>query len=153
MRRVGGARINDSRRIKLLSLSEPSAAPEAAADAPAEATGAAGPPLAEYDGWILNLSRGGVRLILEETVSVGQALMVHIGDDGEPDAVRRPARVVWVMQEPDGVIAGLEFSDGRSSGSSPSLAAMRVAGAAAVSEPPPAAADEPPDAAPGKAPG
>jgi PilZ domain-containing protein len=59
------------------------------------------------EGWALNVSRGGVRAILEEKVVLGQTFDVAIGTD---DLLQRPSRVVWVQEEPDGVIVGLEFT-------------------------------------------
>ena len=60
-----------------------------------------------HDGWALNVSRGGLRAILEEKVVLGQKFDVAIGTD---DVILRPSRVVWVQEEPDGVIVGLEFT-------------------------------------------
>ncbi|MBS2012177.1 MAG: PilZ domain-containing protein [Deltaproteobacteria bacterium] len=60
-----------------------------------------------HEGWALNVSRGGLRAILEEKVVLGQKFDVAIGTD---DVIRRPSRVVWVQEEPDGVIVGLEFT-------------------------------------------
>ena len=62
---------------------------------------------ATFDGWALNVSRGGLRAILEEKVVLGQKLDVAIGTD---EVMLRPSRVVWVQEEPDGVIVGLEFT-------------------------------------------
>lgn len=59
------------------------------------------------DGWALNVSRGGLRAILEEKVILGQKFDVTLGTE---DVLTRPARVVWVQEEPDGVIVGLEFT-------------------------------------------
>ena len=59
-----------------------------------------------FEGWALNVSRGGVRAILEEKVVLGQRFDVTIGTD---DALVRQSRVVWVQEEPDGVIVGIEF--------------------------------------------
>jgi PilZ domain len=59
------------------------------------------------EGWALNVSRGGLRVILEEKVTLGQAFEITIGSD---DVLTRPGRVVWVQEEPDGVIVGLEFT-------------------------------------------
>lgn len=59
-----------------------------------------------YEGWALNVSRGGVRAILEEQVLLGKEYEVTIGDSSP--LVRR-ARVVWVQEEKDGVVVGLEF--------------------------------------------
>ena len=61
---------------------------------------------AVLEGWALNVSRGGVRAILEEKVVPGQKFDVGIGSD----EILRPSRVVWVQEEPDGVIVGLEFT-------------------------------------------
>jgi len=60
-----------------------------------------------FDGWALNVSRGGLRAILEEKVILGQKFDVAIGTD---EVMLRPSRVVWVQEEPDGVIVGLEFT-------------------------------------------
>ncbi len=60
-----------------------------------------------HEGWALNVSRGGLRAILEEKVVLGQKFDVAIGTD---EVMRRPSRVVWVQEEPDGVIVGLEFT-------------------------------------------
>ncbi|MDB4933220.1 MAG: hypothetical protein JWP87_192 [Labilithrix sp.] len=62
---------------------------------------------ATLDGWALNVSRGGLRAILEEKVVLGQKFDVAIGTD---EVMLRPSRVVWVQEEPDGVIVGLEFT-------------------------------------------
>ena len=60
-----------------------------------------------YEGWALNVSRGGLRAILEEKVVLGQKFEITIGTDNE---LTRSARIVWVQEEPDGVIVGLEFT-------------------------------------------
>ena len=60
-----------------------------------------------HEGWALNVSRGGVRAILEDRVEPGAEFEVEIGtDDGPP----RRGRIVWVQEEPDGVIVGVEFT-------------------------------------------
>ncbi len=61
-----------------------------------------------YEGWALNVSRGGVRLILEDSVQVGEEYGVTVGDAESSPLVRR-GRVVWLQQETDGVVVGLEF--------------------------------------------
>lgn len=58
------------------------------------------------EGWALNVSRGGLRVILEEKVLLAQKFGVTIGADDTIVA----SRVVWVQEEPDGVIVGLEFT-------------------------------------------
>ena len=101
MRRSDGARVNLSKRMKLVSVAG-----------------------TELEGGVLNVSRGGIRIILEDSLGVGDVFAVHVGDPDDADAFVRPGRVVWVQQEPDGVIAGLEFTDRTSSASIP---AARVA--------------------------
>jgi hypothetical protein len=65
-----------------------------------------------FDGWTLNLSRGGARVVLVEddgaSVTEGCACTVEI--DGDPHSPR-PASIVWVQNEPDGQIAGVKFLD------------------------------------------
>ncbi len=72
------------------------------------------------EGWALNVSRGGVRAIadassvegaeevlsLSKLLELGRELEVLLGDDAA-----RPARIVWIQEEPDGAIIGLAFSD------------------------------------------
>jgi hypothetical protein len=59
------------------------------------------------DGWVLNVSLGGTRAILEAKVELGQTFEVVIGQD---ETVKRPGRVVWVQEEPDGVVVGIGFT-------------------------------------------
>jgi hypothetical protein len=87
------------------------------------------------EGWALNVSRGGLRVILEEKVDLGAEFEVILssldgsasasdasstwpaqdgkddGQDGQTAAVDVPStgRIVWVQEEPDGVVAGIEF--------------------------------------------
>lgn len=61
----------------------------------------------ELEGWALNVSRGGVRIILEDKVALGQKFDVTVGTD---EVLVRSGRIVWVQEEPDGVIVGLEFT-------------------------------------------
>lgn len=60
-----------------------------------------------FEGWALNVSRGGLRAILEDKVELGAQFDVALG--AEEDALQRSGRVVWVQEEPDGVIVGIEF--------------------------------------------
>jgi len=60
----------------------------------------------EVEAWTLNLSRGGLRLVVDRAVTVGADYSVRVGD-----AEARPARVVWVRDEADGQIAGMQFLD------------------------------------------
>ena len=63
----------------------------------------------ETSGWTLNVSRGGVRLIVEAQVELGREYELSIGD--EQTSVVRRGRVVWVQDEADGQIAGVQFID------------------------------------------
>ena len=60
----------------------------------------------ELLAWTLNVSRGGLRVVVEDPVHVGGKYMVTVGE-----AVARPAKVVWVREEADGQIAGMKFED------------------------------------------
>jgi len=60
----------------------------------------------EVQAWTLNVSRGGLRVIVDRAVTVGADYTVQIGE-----AKARPARVVWVRDEADGQIAGMQFLD------------------------------------------
>jgi PilZ domain len=60
------------------------------------------------EGWALNVSRGGVRVILEEKVELGSEFDVILST-GEESSAPQVGRVVWVQEEPDGVVAGIEF--------------------------------------------
>jgi PilZ domain len=60
------------------------------------------------EGWALNVSRGGVRAILEESVELGEEYEITVGAEGTA-ALTRHGRVVWVQEEPDGVVVGFEF--------------------------------------------
>jgi hypothetical protein len=55
-------------------------------------------------GWALNVSRGGMRVVIDETVEVASEVFVRMGEEA-----RRRARVVWVRDEAGGQILGLEF--------------------------------------------
>jgi hypothetical protein len=63
------------------------------------------------EGWALNVSRGGVRVILEEPVEPGTRYEVTLTGGVGPahQAFPQMGRVVWVQEEPDGVVAGIEF--------------------------------------------
>jgi hypothetical protein len=83
-RRAGGARRNVSDRVAFFR---------------------AGPGAAELAGWTLNISRGGLRAVVDERVELGEELELQI--DSEP--ARRRGRVVWTQEEPDGTIVGVSF--------------------------------------------
>jgi hypothetical protein len=63
------------------------------------------------EGWALNVSRGGVRVILEEPVEPGTRYEVTLTGGVGPAHQASPQMgcVVWVQDEPDGVVAGIEF--------------------------------------------
>ena len=63
---------------------------------------------AVLEGWALNISRGGIRVILEEKVDLGTEFEVTM-NLGEEPTTPVTGRVVWVQEEPDGVVAGIEF--------------------------------------------
>ena len=68
--------------------------------------------VAVCEGWALNASRGGLRAIVETNES---GIVLELGGEydvivGDPEAVpSKKARVVWVQDEPDGVVVGFEF--------------------------------------------
>jgi hypothetical protein len=66
----------------------------------------------ETAGWTLNVSRGGVRLVVEDRVEPGVEIEIIMGQDGTQS---RRGRVVWVQDETDGQIAGVQFLDGEGS--------------------------------------
>lgn len=64
----------------------------------------------ETNGWTLNVSRGGLRAIVEEPLREGVEYDVVVGDE-ETQPTRR-ATVVWLQDESDGQIVGLKYLDG-----------------------------------------
>jgi hypothetical protein len=75
----------------------------------------------EYDGWALNISRGGIRVVIEGRVHLGQVIAVEGYDPDNMDAPARRARVVWSQDEPDGSVVGMEFLDADDSIPPPSV--------------------------------
>jgi hypothetical protein len=67
----------------------------------------------EIDGWALNASRSGLRAIVEDAVTLGADFEVSIGE-----APARPGRVVWLQEEKDGAIVGVNFLDDAARGGS-----------------------------------
>jgi hypothetical protein len=59
------------------------------------------------DGWALNVSKGGLRAIIEETLEQNTECEVTIGDSEQ----RRPCRIVWVRNEKGGAVLGVSFTD------------------------------------------
>jgi PilZ domain-containing protein len=66
-------------------------------------------PAPTLEGWALNVSRGGLRVILEEKVELGAEFEITISEIGAEPASLQSGRIVWVQEEPDGVVAGIEF--------------------------------------------
>lgn len=64
------------------------------------------------EGWTINRSRGGIRIVVENSLEVGGEYTLAIeGDGAAMPASQRPGRVVWTQEESDGQIVGLEFLD------------------------------------------
>lgn len=61
-----------------------------------------------FEGWTLNVSRGGVRVIVEREVMLGEVFDVTVGVADESPLARQ-GRVVWLQEEADGFIVGLAF--------------------------------------------
>jgi hypothetical protein len=61
----------------------------------------------EIPGWALNISRGGLRAIVEEPVELGEVLDIDIAEEG----VTHRGRIVWIQEEPDGMIVGVSFQE------------------------------------------
>jgi hypothetical protein len=75
----------------------------------------------ELSGWALNASRGGIRVILEDKVELGHEYEVELASE-EAAEKRRKARVVWVQEEADGMIVGLEFLEAKPDATPPPAA-------------------------------
>jgi hypothetical protein len=74
-----------------------------------------GPSALAFDGWTLNVSRGGVRAIIERPVALGDVFDVTVGlADASP--LVRQGRVVWFQEEADGFIVGVAFLGTHASG-------------------------------------
>ncbi len=63
------------------------------------------------EGWSLNISRGGLRAVLDEVVAIGDEFDITVGGDTEP----RRGRIVWVRHEKGGAIVGVAFLDAEGS--------------------------------------
>jgi hypothetical protein len=55
------------------------------------------------------VSRGGLRVILEDRVELGAEFEITISTNGAAPSAPQSGRVVWIQEEPDGVVAGIEF--------------------------------------------
>lgn len=62
----------------------------------------------ETEGWTLNVSRGGARVVVESAVELGGTYAAIFDDT---DNSSREVRVVWIQDEDDGQIVGLQFLD------------------------------------------
>jgi hypothetical protein len=60
----------------------------------------------ETTGWTLNISRGGIRAVVEDPLDSNTEYEVLVGD-----APARKARIAWSRVEADGQIVGLRFLD------------------------------------------
>jgi hypothetical protein len=65
----------------------------------------------ETTGWTLNVSRGGLRAVVEQPLRADVEYEVLFGED---PAVRR-ARLVWNKDASDGQIVGMQYLDGEES--------------------------------------
>jgi hypothetical protein len=63
-----------------------------------------------FEGWALNVCHGGMRIITEEALKPGDTIQVEVSSAGK--SYLGMARVQWVRQEADGVVAGLQFHEG-----------------------------------------
>jgi hypothetical protein len=64
----------------------------------------------ETSGWTLNVSRGGIRAVVEDPLNPETEYEVSVGDEST-----RRARIAWSRQEADGQIVGLRYLDGEGS--------------------------------------
>lgn len=61
-----------------------------------------------FEGWALNICHGGLRVITEEVLDIGDFLGIEVTSSGT--LYTGKARVCWVRKEADGVVAGLQFA-------------------------------------------
>jgi hypothetical protein len=61
-----------------------------------------------HKGWALNVSRGGVRVILEERVDLGTEFEMLLTTGADPPTSCK-GRVVWIQEERDGIVCGIEL--------------------------------------------
>jgi len=65
----------------------------------------------ETHGWTLNVSRGGIRAIVEDPLTQGIEYELTVGGGDDETATPRRASVVWLQDEADGQIVGLKYLD------------------------------------------
>ena len=58
--------------------------------------------------WAINLSTGGVRILADVHLKVGERVSLRMGDD-PAHGLHGRGRVVWVRAQGEDVIAGIEF--------------------------------------------
>jgi hypothetical protein len=63
----------------------------------------------EARGWTLNVSRGGLRAILEDHLMTGVEYELVLGE--EEGSTPRRVSAVWAQDEADGQIVGLKYLD------------------------------------------
>jgi hypothetical protein len=83
------------------------------------------------EGWALNVSRGGIRAILDDDtgkVELGEEYAIIVGDPGDEAAASgkgskggkgsgsgkgsgngKKGKIVWLQEEPDGFVVGVEY--------------------------------------------
>jgi hypothetical protein len=64
------------------------------------------------EGWALNVSRGGIRAILDDDtgkVELGEEYAITVGAGDPGSAQARKGRIVWLQEEPDGFVVGVEY--------------------------------------------
>jgi hypothetical protein len=62
----------------------------------------------ETTGWTLNVSRGGLRAVVEQPLRADVEYEVLLGEE----QTARRARVVWSKDASDGQIVGMQYLDG-----------------------------------------
>ncbi|MGZ3421422.1 MAG: PilZ domain-containing protein [Polyangiales bacterium] len=62
-----------------------------------------------FEGWALNVCHGGMRIITEQPLKPGDSIQVEVSSAGR--SYLGFARVQWVREEADGVVAGLQFQN------------------------------------------
>ena len=60
-----------------------------------------------FEGWALNVCHGGMRIITEEPLRPGDTIQLEVTSAGRN--YTGSARVQWVREQADGVVAGLQF--------------------------------------------
>jgi len=64
----------------------------------------------DREGWALNMSRGGLRAILDDggKVELGEEYEIFVGPAID-EATGKRGRIVWLQEEPDGFVVGVEY--------------------------------------------